>query len=374
MSGFGIINSFILSIWWVYFMPKLHMQNNVNYNDRRSWCSVLICFLMFNMFFYGLSIYPLSDLFAIVLCSIGIIILLQIEKECEWKKCIILSFGLGCMLYFAYNVRTIYLFSGIYMLVRFWVWIVKSSYKLWKKMLLLCVNICGVLVASLPQLYMNYKQLGIISIKVPTNGLMLKQIYWGIRYQRYDTYIGLEERIPQMYFVDPVGSALLAKEGIVEFSDWWEFFLFAIRYPCEIIGIYVKHIVNVLLPCWSNLYVTDVDNNKIFLGFIWYVCIFLFGVAVCNQMIKGKVLYNYIALLVPVIFILPGAVEIRFVAALYIMVIGSLCYNIEWRSMKEYVSVNKVKLIVGFCTMGGLLLAIWTNMLASESINAVFMN
>lgn len=53
--------------------------------------------------------------------------------------------------------------------------------------------------------------LGKLSLIVPTNGLMLALISWGIRYQRYDTYVGenIVHPSPQMYFVDPVGNVLM---------------------------------------------------------------------------------------------------------------------------------------------------------------------
>lgn len=375
VKGFAVINSLVFSIWWLLCHPRLHEQKIMDF-DKKGFLSIIICFLLFNLFFYGLSICPLSDLFAIVICSIGILFLMPLEKGCFWPKALVYCVLAGCMSYFAYNVRTIYLFGAIYIFVRLAILIWKNIGVIWQKIVLIVGYLLGVFLAALPQLYMNYKSLGIISMKVQTGGLMLKQLYWGLLYQRYDTYLYgvVAEHEPQIYFTDPVGSALLAKEGITEFLNWSDFFAFIIKHPFDVIGIYVRHLVNVLFPCWPSQYVKNLDNNKIIIGFISYVCIFLFCVAVYNKFIKKKFLQNYMALLVPCIFILPGAVEVRFAAALYIMMIGTLCYNVQWSDMKAYILENKIKLLIAFLVLGGLMLALWTSMLASDSTYSIFMS
>lgn len=364
--GFVIVNSVLIGIWFVFAAPKLHDFEMVSFKD---YMRCILHYLLFNLFFYGLSIYPLTDLFAIMLCGLSVLI----EKELERSRGI-KSFGfsilLGVMVYCTYNVRTIYIFPGMWLIIKFIYFLAKKKQiGVLRKVGLLCSNIVGIGIAASPQIYMNYFQLGKFSLKIPTNGLMLSQMIWGIQYQRYDTFVGHNEWHPmlQMHFLDPVGSRLLEKTGVEGFSNWREVFSFTLDYPLEVAGIYVRHIVNALLPCWPNAYVVDMDNNKVLCVVLSYGILFIFGTALLNKLFNKQYLYNYIALLLPVLLISPGAVETRFFAAGYILMIGTLCYNLNWNDFGRYVKENKAKLFIMFFLVGGLLIAAWGNMLASES-------
>lgn len=220
---------------------------------------------------------------------------------------------------------------------------------------------------------MNYHETGGISIKVPTGGLMLHQLLWGIQYQRYDTYIGqaTEHPIPQMYFMDSAGNRLLASSG--GFSSRTGFLRFVFAHPFDVAAIYIRHIVNALFPCWPNQYVKELNNCKIILGLLSLSILFLFGIAVLNRFMNKNFMAKYWILLIPVLFIMPGAVEARFFAAVYVMMIGALCYNVKWPELWKYVCRNKMKLAVCYLIYGGLVLAIWTNMLASDSCCGIYM-
>lgn len=370
--GFKIINSLLVSVYFVFIVPKLH---GIELFNKKSALACIVHFLVFSLFFYGSIIYTLSDLFAIVLCTACIVFLKKCEEYERWEINIQYSVLFGAFLYMSYNVRTIYLFADVYLLLVFLISQIKRKKKIYLKFISTFGVLLGGTIAAAPQLYMNYKMLGIISGKVPTQGLMLSQLGWGLRYQRYDTYVSMLENHPnaQVYFIDPVGSALLDKLGISVFADWLDFFSFIFKYPFEVAGIYIRHLVNGVLPCWPNLYVVDLDSNKIILGVIAYILFFLFIIACFSKAIKNnKVFNNYIALLVPVLFILPGAVEVRFFIALYIMIIGVLCYNVDWLFMKEYILRNWLKIFIVFVGIGGLVFSTWSSMLASESINSLF--
>ena len=372
--GFRIINSLLISFYFTFILPIMHKSET-----KLNFKMAIICiihWLVFSIFFYGTIIYPLTDLFAIILCTICIILL---EKCNEYKKkstYVVCVFLFGVFLYWMYNTRTIYLFASIYLFILFVIRQIRSRDSIFRKISSVFSATLGVIVASLPQVYMNYYILDIISMKVPTEGLMLKQLAWGLRNQRYDTYIGIAENHsePSMNFIEPVGTALLNSLGIGGFTSWSEFFSFLFQYPFEVAGIYVRHLINGLLPCWPNLYVTDLDSNKLFFAIGAYIILFLFLFACFNNSINDyKVLSNYIGLLIPVLFIIPGAIEGRFFVAVYIMMIGILCYNVEWIKMKEYLQMHWLKVIIMFVGGGGLVFSVWSSMLASESVQSIFL-
>lgn len=365
--GFIIINSLLSALFMTVVVPKLHEFNG------KIGVKGIISYVIFGALFVGLIVYPLSDLFAIVLCSVSILLERKLEKNSGVLKSIMLSIVLGGVLYLTYNVRTIYLFADIAIVIKL---IVCSLRRQQKRIFLLKLGgvSIGVALAAIPQLYMNYFMLGIVSAKVPTEGLMLKQVFWGLQYQRYDTYVGdrLEHAKASMYFQDPVGSRLLLELGIEGFGSWKEFLFFCVKHPVEVLGIYIRHFVNMLFPCWPNQYVMEVNNCKIIFAILSLSMFWIFGIGILNKMISVKFLKNYLGLLTPVIFITPGAVESRFFAALYIMVIGVLCYDMQWVKFKKYVLGHKVKLIVSFVIYASLLVSIWSAMLASDPCCGIY--
>jgi len=369
-GGFVLINNLIISIYFVIILPKFH---ETEVKNKRQLVKCVICFLLFEILFYGLCVYPLSDMLALIVCSICAILEMNIEKEENTKRVFVWALLFGIGIYCSYNIRTIYLFAGIFMCVKIIVFTIRNA-GIKRNGIILTGSVLGLVVGALPQALMNYKNLGIFTSKVPSNGLMLQQVFWGLQYQRYDTYVGadLMHPMPQVYFLDPVGNAVLNAEGIIRFSSWGDFIKLFCEYPCEIIGIYIRHLINAMLPCFPNQYVMNLDNNKFGIGFLWFVCLWAFFVVLIYELVNKKVFVNWAAALVPAVLIIPGSIEVRFFVAVYLLIIGTLCYNVNWIEFKECILRNKVKMLVSFFALGGLLLSTWTNMLINEANIDIF--
>lgn len=376
--GYRCINSLLICLLFWIIVPQF---NGLKFGFRckkRIWGAVLLSFLVFSIFYYGLEIYPLTDLMAIFLCMAAVVLENKSREEKNNIRQIIFAFLMGIMIYWMYNVRTIYLFAGVYLVLMFFWHLYKASKRVASKVFSILSMVGGIGLAGLPQGYMNYFQCGEFSIKVPTSNLMLKQIYWGILYQRYETAYRDFEQFEQhpsyaIQFVDAVGQALINKYEIEGFSTWQEVLNLIWKHPFDVGGIYIRHLVNMLFPCWPGQYVENLDSRKLVLAFLAYLFFFLFGIIVFNKCMKAlSIISNYFALLIPVFFILPGAVEARYFAPLYLVITGIMCYNTNWIKVKEYVCFNKVKVAINFMIIGMLLLAIWTNMLVSESNYNIF--
>ncbi len=215
---------------------------------------------------------------------------------------------------------------------------------------------------------MNYYELGKLSIKVPTSGLMKRQLFWGMQNQAYGTYVGIEQEIPQMYFVDKVGMNILQKEGITNsFVSIGQYLKVCLKYPIEMVGIYTRHLINMLLPIWPEAYVVNMNSNKIITSLLAFSCIFLFIICVFGKYTYRNTYWNFVPILIPVVFITPGAVEIRFFAALFIYIISTLCLNCDWKSMFSMIARNKIKFILSYIGIYASFIAIWTNTLSSIS-------
>ena len=96
---FALINSLLISLWFVLLLPRLHGSS---VNSGRRYMACIVTWGLFNFFFFGLTVYPLSDLFAIMVCSLSIVVECGIEKtergggktlftECSAGSCCLLG-------------------------------------------------------------------------------------------------------------------------------------------------------------------------------------------------------------------------------------------------------------------------------------------
>lgn len=56
-------------------------------------------------------------------------------------------------------------------------------------------------------------------------------------------------------------------------------------------------------------------------------------------------IWNFAPALILVICITPGAIESRFFAAMYLYIIGMLCYNCDWGKLGQIFRQNKIKIV-----------------------------
>lgn len=354
-----LLTSLLFSFLFVMVIPKLHEARETKYSP--------IHLFVFLLMFYGLVRYALSDLFAIGLCMLAIMLEKMVFDTNSMLKSFLRCVLFGAVLYLMYNIRTIYLFPAIYLFIMFLYHAKKT--RRWKQSIWNLVScFIGVFIAGLPQLYVNCVVNGVKSIAVLTNSLMLKQLYWGMYCQRFEGYVGTNRDIigGPIWFMDNVGAHLLAEDGIEIFNTWKEYIKFVILHFFDVVGIYVRHFINILFPCWPNTYIEDLDNNKIFMLVLSYACIFLFCYSIFNKCIKSyKVFFNYIPLIIPMVLMIPSAVEMRFFAAMYILGIGVLCYNVNWSKVWTCFKASCIRTLIIFIIGGGMLVAQWSNMLIS---------
>lgn len=353
-----------------YLFPKLVCPEKIQP------VKIICCFLVFFALFSGLMIHPLSDLPALGMCACAMEACNRLSKKNSGWKNAALVFLCGVTCYFAYNIRTIYLFAGIYVLAALVIRIWRQGTRICKKIGNTLLTAGGFGLAGIPQLLLNRHFGDGLSIWVPTSGLMKTQLFWGLQYQRYDTFAGTlaEHPAPQMYFIDSVGQALLAREGITGFETWFDFFRLLFKYPIEIGGIYIRHFVNMLLPCWPDQYVYNLDSIKVVFALFSLVATFLFALVLCEKASAGSLIYKkFVPLLIPVLFILPGAVEVRFFIAVYLLIIYTLGFNTDWKKLFGYIRQHLIKVITIFILYSGVICSIWSSCLASESAYKLFM-
>lgn len=377
LTGFKMLNSLMIGILFGGILPKMFIA----YGNEKQTVKSILCFTVFLFFCKGLVIYSLADLFALGMCTCSIMSCNYCSEEKPTWKNMISIFICGITCYLAYNVRTIYLFASMYIMIRLLILIYKTGKNKLIKILEAGVFCAGWILSAIPQLLINRHFDSSFSLFVPTSGLMRTQLFWGIQYQRYDTFVGgilkgqylNEHPSPQMFFLDSVGQALIAKEGINGFPTWLDYIKFVLKYPIEVGGIYIRHLINILFPCWPNQYVYDLDNNKLFIAAGMLVITFLFLLIVCERMSLNNLVYRKnIPLLIPTIFILPGAVEVRYFVAFYIMIIYTLAFNTNWEKLLLYIKQHLCKTAILFVLYSGIICSMWSNFLVSETAYKIF--
>ena len=241
-----------------------------------------------------------------------------------------------------------------------------------------CLVACiGGLIAAVPQIYMNYINLGIKSMAVPTNGLMQSQIFWGLQYQRYDTYMNYASDMvhtsPAMYFADNAGQLLINEAYSTQtFADY---FKLVVKHPIDVFLIYVRHAINYLFPAWPEAYIYDLYKCKWILGIIAFTIFFIVISAYLFKCFKGTTnLLYYIPIVTPAILIIPGAVEYRFSYPIYICVLCQFFLNIDLKKYIRNIMDKKGTVLVTYIVTLVLTFTIWANMLASETVTPLFLN
>lgn len=274
-----VINAAVIAVFAAFIIPM------VTKDDRDFGKKELIqttsFWALFSLLFVGAIVYPLSDLFAVINIFAAMLFL---KKSAETDKTairFISVFLTGVFCYLSYNTRTIYLFACftvpvIYIILRL---CNQTKKKIDIKKLLLTgaemgAGFLGAVAAAIPQIIMNTIHLGKLSMSVPTSGLMLSQMSWGIRYQRYDTYLPLTvdelHPNPQVFFIDNTGIRILEEMGMAVFEDWGDFLSLFFHHPVDVITIYVRHLVNYVFPCWPTMYITDLNNSKWLWGLLGF--------------------------------------------------------------------------------------------------------
>lgn len=359
---------------FTFVIPRLYSEKDFSKN-KEHLLKVLLNFLLVFSVYCGLFVYSLSDFFAFSLCTLSVFFERRFKYSEKLSKKVLCALGVGIFVYLSYNVRTIYLFSGIYIFFLFIIDLCKTDGRKLTKIIFFLVFAASFFLAAFPMLIANRRNLGRNSIAVPTESLMLAQVAWGIKYQRYDTYIGFrfgndEQSDARMFFIDPVGEKLLQKESITSFASWKQFFKFCKKYPLEVAGIYVRHFVNLMFPVWPETYVKKIGNFKLFAVFLGIVPFFLFGVALAAGAVRNlpELMKTYAPLLISTLFILAGAVESRFFISVFMLVFGTLSFSTDWKKVwGDYVLEHKFACLGLFVILSGLVISQWGVMLMSQS-------
>lgn len=345
------------------------VDETIYHKNRKVTVTCVFMCATTGVFFNGLIMYPLSDLPAVCLAFVSSVFIIKAMKESR-KVVLVEALLAGCFAYMTYNVRPIYIFFIILSVI----FMVIESRSLKKLVALLVMYGIGVFIAGIPQLYVNYWVEGTATIWVLNDSLFTKQLFWGLKWMRYEAYVGNQldylQIEPTLKFVDPVG---------VELLKWYEtnisneytingYIRLALHFPLDYLGIMGRHLISLFFPIFHEQYPKDIYENRSVIAIasliLWYFAIMISAFKAGYREWNKKMVLWYIMLCFPSFVILAGAVEQRFFVMIYVLLTVYVVRGLLRRSIRESLKRYWGIEIVGFIIFSVVLITMESSVLS----------
>lgn len=234
----------------------------------------IVFVLLAIMLYPGLFLFPLSDLPALLAVIISVAFASRAKSRYWW----IWLFLSGVAVSAAYNIRTIYLFSviSLLLLVGF---VFTHGKPLRGRFFGALIFLLGVLIVAVPQMLINKRIHGtatpLVLAVVKGKPLMAQQLYWGVVVQRYETYLGKDAPAPSLYYRDPAGIALRNKsEQLFSEPTIFGYISLVLSHPFQFIGVYGRHLINGLDVRDGIVYSEKLSLDKSIVSFLCFCLLF----------------------------------------------------------------------------------------------------
>ena len=373
---FRIVISMCVPFLFVYELPTIF---NKKIKSLSELIRIVVVYIVFAFIFSDFIKYPLSDIFALFfLCTAFYCYNLELKHK-SIVKSIIKGFCVGCFFYLAYNTRVAFIMAIGLSVVIYLFFAFKK--KLFDYLLIISVFV-GASITSLPQILINHHYTEVYSPRVltenhnPHQKLEMLQLFWGLRVDMYETYVGKDQQWPEpgVNFIDRAGHEIIEREHFdKDHFTLAEYFSLYIKYPLDMIGIMSKHLVAYMTPKYYDLgYVYNLKNDRTFLFLFSIMIWFVGGGYAVYAISKGNInIRNTLYLLLlalPFLAQVPGAPEIRFFLGIYVLCYFFVFYYNSYsnRSFLTWLKKNWIGLIVTFCIILMLWLGLMSELLAND--------
>ena len=323
----------------------------------------------------------LTDFPAFALCLIGAAAIKSASTSAlSFKTALLAVFGGGCM-YTAYNFRTIYLLSVIVLAVYLAVSLLRRGGR-GRACLVLAAVLFGALMAATPQMLVNKINHGNWSPLVSTSytaggaSLFVNQLIWGMETWRFDGYINTDVLYSRaaVYFHWVPGEGL---KELVRQETLREYCSIMLRHPFRFVTLYATHLVNMLSPYYTKVYITDLTATK------WPYLFLMYGVCYCvvwdiaakcrtkiytlRTVLDSKFI-PVLAVLIPGLAIVPGAVEYRFGMPLFWLIFSYFVWGCSWKQRWIDLKAAPIGRCLGFLAGLITLLCFWVQVMTSGPV------
>lgn len=269
--------------WWAafisfglaYVIPELF---ETVFKRKGGIISRLIVTAFMLVFWPGEVLYPLSDIPAIIMVCLGILILLKAIDYAKIKQ-IIGMFSAGLCLGISYYIRTASMLSCMIAVL---IILLYGRKEWWRRVLSAAVVVIGIFIMMVPQIIINTECNNAISYKVPisfTTGISELEYYNGVRYFRYETNVSGTHPEINLISEDEMAKTLLERQNLVpEQIGAKQLMVSILRYPLEFLGIFAAKFANSIDARYGEVYLHQLKGMNyavIILNFI----VWFFGIA-----------------------------------------------------------------------------------------------
>ena len=275
----------------------------------------------------------------------------------------------------AYNTRPIYLFAlvGLIGLAAVRSGRLAAATPRWMG---IAAVLAGILAVSLPQWIINQRTHGVSSPAVQSlvhkRSIFSTHLVWGLAIQRYETTVSAQAPAPTVFYLDPAGDRLFqeaARHGDLYSLPYY--LQVVAQHPLDFLALYTRHAINGLdvrdgivytvkpsplrirtalfnflvltLACWVAWSIRSRSGRQAPLGFRAAPAIWPLALGV---------------LLLPVVTILPGAVETRFFLPLHLLAYGLIAFHLDGAELRDSFRKNGPTIVIAALISAGLFFAV----------------
>ena len=344
--GWRVLIAAMVSITFGLLLPQIEGHRVCNVDKLlRSFIVALVFLYVWGNFIQ----FPLSDFPAIFFLLCSVVLLKQIiNYELGISQLFALGVAAGAFLYASYSTRAVFLYAAAIVI---FVFILKVRNRFSKLLVGIIALTIGVSIVALPQCLINHKYLGEYSPKVFTeqwsgysHSLQAQQIYWGLTFPRYETFIGNPKIYPSptVFFEDIIGVEILKREGLnIGRFSLGTFALLFVKYPLDMVGLYTRHLISVLTPAFNEVYIINIHNDKTLLILlslsIWTIAFINFFSKYGDKNTKITDYGFKLAIVTPALLQLVGSAELRFFLPVYILIYQHVFFETNVKDLFKYI-------------------------------------
>jgi hypothetical protein len=340
---FYVFSAFYFSILTIYVLPW-GFQSIFCWRIS-FWGRAVIAILLF-IFWRGHFLYPLTDFPAITALLIGVAYL---SHSLRYQTSPALALFIGFFFSAAVNIRPVYQLSLIMLIPFFLLQVYRLKVvKAVKWVVFLLLGCCVVLMPQyrINQTHFQVNSPGVLARFGDDENLFVKQLFWGLKIQKYETNIGENYSLAAVAYQDPLFDKLpqrLSKNRTI--SGYLEI---VERYPQDVAISYFRHFFNGIDIFFPTPYVKNLFANHMLFSamnyLVWLLAAF-FLIRTDFAQIDRVQLAGVVAFLAPVILAVPTALEVRFFLPIHLMAYGIIAFGIDYHALAASVLSDKWRVL-----------------------------
>lgn len=339
----------IFSAFYVSFLINILIPSFVEkaFDIKFKIWQVVILNIVVFFFWRGYYNFPLTDFISIFVFLLALY-LWMLPKNA-------LTIISGVAFAFAINIRPIFLIAVLLFLGMVLVELFSSKALRLRKSGKIILLSLGLIIGSLPQMYVNYFNNNTISPLVQTSknskiDLFLQQLKWGIYYQKYEANAGFDYPVANVIFFSKEGLNLYKKENGDNINNYSDYFKLLQNYPLVLSTLYFKHLFNGLDITYPTPYIIEINNRSFLISFINYTLLFIFILILIKYFmykdLSIRKWYLILILLSPSLLAIPTAIEVRFFLPIHLFIYIVIILGLNVEVYKFYLRNKKTVIIV----------------------------